>query len=191
MADTFSSPTVNVETWIRTQLWSSFQAWERSASSAESITNLRAFISTLSLISDGSFEVERRIYSMWTIATQTSNLLEEHQRKVTTMRSRMETLWAGGLRDQYRAEVEMARLLTSGLELRVRRIEMSFGHFATSWIQKLLPVLSVNSRSTPIGGSHRPSQSMSHPEELNLLARMLTEEMSGYVSLASDWENHQ
>jgi hypothetical protein len=86
--------------------------------------------------------------------------------------------------------MELGRLLIDGLELRAQRIVTAFGTYATSWIQRLPPVLSANCRNTPIGSSPRQSQYMSHPEELTLLARMLTEEMSGYTSLESDFRNH-
>nr|UGV21555.1 MAG: replication-associated protein [Giant panda Genomoviridae] len=97
MHDTFSSLTHNAATCPSGPCWTSFHHWELSASLDESSTRISAFISTCSQISDGSFEVEKLIFSMWTVGTQTSNALGELQRKVTTMRSRMETLSPGGL----------------------------------------------------------------------------------------------
>lgn len=172
-------------------LWNAFHHWELSASLQESVTRMGDFIYTSSQISDGSFEVERSIYSMWTVGTRTSNLLGEHLRRVTTTQSRMEMLLREAWSDPSgRAELELGRLLIDGLKLRVRRIERHFGNFAMSWIQRVLRVHSDSLQNTRTGNIERCLPSMSHQEDLNLLAEMLTEEMSGYASLVSDWESH-
>lgn len=148
------------------------------------------FIFTCSQTSDGSFEAEGLIYSMWTVGTQTLNLLREHQRRVTTTQSRMEMLSAEGWQGRSRAQWEMGRLLLSGLELRVRRLETNFGNFAMNWIPKLLHAISPHSASIATGDLPRCLPSMSTMDELNLFQAMVTEEVTGYRNLVSDWMNH-
>ena len=185
-----SSPTLNAMDWTPSELWSAFHHWELSASSAESVTRMEDFIFTCSQTSDGSFEVERLIYSMWTVGTQTLSLLREHQRRAMTTQSRMETLCAEGWVGRNRAEVEMGRLLLSGLELRKRRVETNFGNWCMNWIPKLLHARSTHSASMLTGDLPRSLPSMSTMDELSLFREMLTEEMTGYRSLVSDWQNH-
>ena len=185
-----SSPTPNVETSIPGELWNAFHLWELNASLDESITRMEDFIFTCSRTSDGSFEVERLTYSMWTVGTQTLHLLNEHRRRLTTTQSRMEMLSQEGWRGRSRAEWEMGRLLISGLELRRRRIETSFGLWSMNWIPKLLHARSTRSASMLTGDLPRSLPSMSTMEELSLFREMLTEEMTGYRSLVSDWMNH-
>lgn len=185
-----SSPTPNAETSIPGELWSAFHLWELSASLVESITRMEDFICTVSQISDGSFEVERLTYSMWTVGTQTLSLLREHLRRDTTTQSRMAMLSAEGWQGRSRAQWELGRLLRSGLELRKRRIETNFGLFVTNWIPKLLHALSTHSASMLTGDLPRNLPSMSTIDELALFREMLTEEMTGYRSLVSDWMNH-
>lgn len=148
------------------------------------------FIFTCSQTSDGSFEAERLTYSMWTVGTQTLSLLRGHQRRATTTQSRMAMLSAEGWRGRNRAEWEMGRLLTSGLELRKRRIETNFGNWCMNWIPKLLHAVSTHSASMLTGDLPRSLPSMSTMEELSLFQEMLMEEMAGYRNLVSDWQNH-
>lgn len=172
-------------------LWNAFHHWELSASLEESITRMEDFTYTASQTSDGSFEVERLTYSMWTVVTRTSSLLREHQRRVTTTQSRMETLLLEASNGQSeRAELELGRLLISGLRSRVQRIESHFGNFVMSWIPKLLLAHSGSSQSMQTGDLPRSLPSMSHHEDLSLLGEMLMVEMSGYNQLVSDWANH-
>nr|UGV21551.1 MAG: replication-associated protein [Giant panda Genomoviridae] len=190
MHDTFSSLTHNAATCPSGPCWTSFHHWELSASLDESSTRISAFISTCSQISDGSFEVEKLIFSMWTVGTQTSNALGELQRKVTTMRSRMETLSRVVSSDQT-ASMGAVRLLTCGLRLRARRIEASFGVFARNWIPRVCAAHSGSCRNSPTGDSPRSLPSMSHPEELTLFREMLMVEVHGWKQLVLDWETHQ
>nr|QUS52642.1 replication-associated protein B [Mute swan feces associated gemycircularvirus 1] len=185
-----SSPTHNAPSSIPGELWNAFHLWELSASSEESCTRMEDFIFTCSQTSDGSFEAERLTFSMWTVGTQTLSLLREHLRRATTTRSRMAMLSAEGWDGRNRAEWELGRLLTSGLELRKRRIETNFGLFAMNWIPKLLHAVSTHSASMLTGDLPRSLPSMSTHEDLTLFLAMLTEEMRGYRSLVSDWNSH-
>ncbi|ASH99144.1 putative ORF3 protein [Giant panda associated gemycircularvirus] len=192
MQDTFSSPTHNAETSVDFALWNAFHHWELSASSHESLTRMEDFICTVSQTSDGSFEVERLTYSMWTVTTRTLSLLREHQRRVTTTQSRMAMLLREASSDQSgRAELELGRLLISGLKLRVRRIENHFGSFVINWIPKVLHVHTASLPSMRTGDLQKCLPNMSHQEDLSLLGEMLMVEMSGYHQLVSDWETHR
>lgn len=190
MPDTSSSLTLNAETCPSGMCLTSLSDWELSASSQEKNIKLSAFISTCLLTSDGSFEVERLMYSMYTVGTQTSNLLAEHQRRVTTTQSRMVTSWLAAS-NGLRAESDLARILISGLRLRMQRIERHFGAWSRSWILSLCVAHSASCRNTPIGSTPRLLPCMSHPEDLRLLEEMLTDEIRGYRQLVSDWDNHR
>ena len=97
----------------------------------------------------------------------------------------------GGLRrGTASAEVEMGRLAISGLRLRVRRIENSFGNFVTSWIPRVLQQLSVNLEHTRTGNSLWPIQSINIPQGILSGLDSLTDEMIGYYNLESDLRNH-
>lgn len=173
-------------------LWNAFHRWEGNASLHESHTLMEEFISTCSSVSDGSFAVERLMFSMWTVGTQILSLLAEHRKRVTTMQLRAETLSVEDYDEgTVSAEVEMGRLAISGLRLRVRRIENSFGNFVTNWIPRVLQQLSLNLEHTRTGNSLWPIQSMNLP--LGILSGLdsLTDEMIGYYNLVSDLRNHE
>lgn len=99
-------------------------------------------------------------------------------------------LSAEGWQGRSRAQWELGRLLTSGLELRKRRIETNFGLWCMNWIPKLLHAVSTHSASMLTGDLTRSLPSMSTIDELALFREMLTEEMTGYRNLVSDWQNH-
>lgn len=160
---------------------------EGSVSLDERITRTEAFIYTCLSTSDGSFEVEGLMFSMWAIGTQTLRLLGDLRGRRTTMQSRMATSSVEVQND--RAEGEVRRLILSGLSLRVRRIERSFGDFCLSWIRKLLPVLSRHSASSPTGNLLQTLPPMSIHEEWSSSVETLTEEMIGYNNLVLDLEN--
>lgn len=190
MPDTSSSLTHNAATCPSGQCLTTLAHWELSASLDESITRISDFIFTCLQTSDGSFEVERLIYSMYVVGTQTSNVLGEHRRRVTTTQSRMATSWQAALNGRFPAQLDLGRLLIRGLRLRVRRLEENFGNFARSWIQRLCAVHSASCRNTPIGGLNRSLPCMSHPEDLTLLVEMMTDEIAGYHRLVLDWDRH-
>ena len=139
---------------------------------------------------NGSFEVDRLLYLMWTVTTRTSHLVRVHQRRVTTMRSRMETLSEGLSQDLSPAELEMGRLAINGLSLRVQRLVTTFGSWLTNWIRSLQSALSTNSRNGATGDLHLYALPISTHEELNLWSRTMTEDIRGYCNLALDLENH-
>lgn len=177
---------------MASELWTSFHHWERSASLDESVMRMEAFTSTCLSTSDGSFDHEEQMYSMWTVSTQTCRLLAEHQTRDTITRSRMETLSAEVLNDPTTspAELEIARLIRNGLKSRVRHLEMSFGRFATSWIRNRLRATSILCQSTPTGNLQRCLPCMSHHTELKASRAAWTEEIIGYNNLVLDVENH-
>lgn len=172
------------------ELWSAFHHWELSASLHESITRMEDFIFTVSSISAEDIAVGELIRSMWTVGTRTVSLLEDHRRRDTTTRSRMEMLSAEGWLGRNRAQRELGRLLIDGLELRRRRVETNFGNFAINWIPRLLHALSTHSASMLTGDLTRSLPSMCTMEELLLFQETLTEEIRGYRNLVSDWMNH-
>lgn len=185
-----SSPTLNRRDLTGGPLWTTFQRWEESASSQEKITLMEELISTFSATSDGSLEVERLIYSMWTIITQTLNLLKAHQRRATTTRSRMATLSAEALADQMPAELEIATLILDGLKLRVLKIENSFGNLFIVWIQKVQRALLRNSQSTVTGNSQFVLPIIHRQADLNSLMGLLMDDLIGYTNLAWEVDNH-
>lgn len=185
-----SSPTLSAESSTVSPLWTAFQAWEASVSSPEKNILMAGLISTCSAISDGSLEVERLIYSMYSVTTQTLTLLEAHQRRDTITQSRMATLSAEASRDRRPAELEIARLIRSGLRLRVRRIETSFGNWFMCWIPKVQRALSDSCRNTVTGNSLLLLPHMHRQPELNSMTALLMEDLIGYNNLAWEVDNH-
>nr|UQB76455.1 replication associated protein [Flumine genomovirus 6] len=186
-----SSPTLNAESLMVSSLWTTFRRWEASVSWQEKVTRMGDFTYTCFAISDGSFEVEKLMYSMWQVSTQTLNLLEEHQRRDSIIRSRMETSSVeDSVVQRGRAEEEMGRLYLAGLRSRVQAVETSFGNWCTAWIPRVQLALSRRSPSTPTGNLLLTLPVMSHHWELNSLAETWTEEMTGYHNLVWEVENH-
>lgn len=175
---------------MASELWTSLHHWEQSASLDESVTRMEDFTSTCLSTSNGSFDHEELMFSMWTVSTQTSRLLVAHQTRDTTTRLKMETLCAETSPDRSPAELEIARLIRTGLQLRARNVEKSFGRFATSWIRSRLRATSILCKSTPTGNLQRCLPCMSHHMELGASKEAWTEEMIGYSSLVSDVESH-
>lgn len=186
-----SSPTLNQLVLTDGPLWNTFQRWEASVSSQEKITLMEELISMFSVTSDGSLEVEKLMYSMWVIITQTLNLLEEHQRRDTTMRSRMAMLSAEASADQQPAELEIARLILNGLRLRVLRLENSFGNTFTTWIQRVQLALSRNCQNIATGNTLYMLPNIGRQPELNSLMEILMDDMIGYSSLAWEVDHHE
>lgn len=173
------------------QLWNAFRIWERSVSLDESITKLEDFISTCFAISDGSFEVERQIYSMYMVVTQMSRLLRAHLNRAVNTQSRMAILSVEDLSTQSSsAELEMGRLVIHGLRLRVRRIENRFGNYAMHWIPRLLRLLSLHLANTVTGNMQLQFQSTVTLRDLDLKAEQVMAEINGYYSLELDLESH-
>lgn len=184
------SPTPSAETSTRGELWNAFHHWEVNASLDESITRMEDFIFTAMSCSNGGFEAERLMFSMSTVGTRTLAVLNEHRRRITTTRSRMEMLSAEGWEGRSRAQWELGRLLISGLESRRQRIETNFGNWCINWIPKLLCATSTHSAAMQTGDLPRCLPSMSTMDELSLFREMLTAEIDGYRNLVSDWMNH-
>lgn len=183
---------LNAEISMASTLWSSFHHWQRSVSLEESCTRMEEFTSTCLSTSDGGFDLESQAYLMWEASTQTLVLLREHLTRDTNTRLRMETLSAEASpsRTASRAEAEIARLIRSGLKLRVQKVERSFGAFSTNWIRNRLRATSILCRSTPSGNLQRCLPCMSHHQALASSMEKLTGEMIGYRSLVLDLESH-
>jgi len=186
-----SSPTHNVESLTLSELWIAFQNWQGNVSLDESLTLMEEFTCIASSTSDGSFEVEKLMYSMWEVSTQTLAALVAIRKRATITQSRMETLYAEGLPDPHlRCEVEMALLIQNGLRLHRLKIETSFGNWCTSWILRVQQLLFPNFRNTAIGNLRLMLPRMSHQQELSSLEERLTVETIGFYNLESDLRNH-
>lgn len=183
---------LNAESSMLSSLWTCFRHWELSASLQESFTRMVAFTSTALSTLDDDTDHDRLRSSMLEVTTPMLWLVEEHLTKDMLMRSRMEMSYAGGSGSLTgsRAEREIARLIRSGLRLRVQLIERSFGDFCMSWIQSRRLATTILSRSTLTGDLNQCLPYMSHPLELHSAEERLMAEMIGYRSLESEWENH-
>lgn len=182
---------LNAESSVDGTLWNAFRHWEASASLDESIMRMEDFISTCFAISDGSFEVEKLIFSMSTVTTQTLRRLEALRSWDTTMQSRMVTLFAEDWEDQsWIAEVEMVRLMRSGRRSRQRRIEMSFGNWCTDWILSLLHAHSRSSRSTQTGNFALWSQHTRIQQGFRSLEEILMGDLIGLDNLELAERHH-
>lgn len=176
-----SSPTPSLETNSTIgQLWTCLATWELSVSLDESFTKMAEFTTTYSLISDGSFRQERLTYSMWEATTQTSSLLVELRRRLTTTHARMETLLQEGLED--RAEIAIATLIASGVRRHMRDLLRNFCTFAISWLRE------ISSEDFPrfapiLTGNGIEFQNTINPRELSLTRQQLRESTSGCHSL--------
>lgn len=182
------SPTHNAGTLTPNELWTMFQRWEGSVSWEESHTLMGELISMSLSSSDGSLEVEKLMFSMSEVGTRMSSLLGEHLGRAMTTRARAEILSADDSNAQLRwdARVELAKIIQTGLESRMREIEKSFGIWYTSWIQRLQLVLTHNWPSTSTGNLLLTLPSMSIPGEYLLSMDTLMEEMIGYRNLGSE-----
>ena len=110
------------------------------------------FISTYSLISDGSLAVERLMYSMWEAVTLTSRSVDALRGRRTTTQSRMETLLQGGSSDPTkRAEMALGRLILRGIQSSRLKLLKSFGHFAMTWLHEILLARFPHFRSIATG----------------------------------------
>lgn len=76
-----------------------------------------------------------------------------HQKRVTIMRSKMETLSEERLTDPYRAESHVVRLHRCGLRLSWQKLERSFLNCARSWIHDHSALALWGSASTLIGST--------------------------------------
>jgi len=172
-------------------LWNAFRHWEANASLDESVTRMEDFTSTCFAISDGSFEVEKLIFSMSVVSTRTLRRLEALRSWDSTMQSRMVTLFAGDWEDQtWLAEVQMAKLMRSGRRSRLRRIETSFGNWCIDWILRLLRVHSRSSKSTQTGNFDLWNQSTRIQAGFRSLEEILMEDLIGLDNLASAEMSH-
>jgi len=186
-----SLPIPNAGISTLSELWTSFQDWQGNVSLDESITRMVDFTSMFFATSDGSFEAEELMYSMWTESIQMLSRLMALQKRDSITRSRMATLYAevsDGLAGHH-AEISMGRLILSGVGLRKQRLETSFGNWCTSMIQELQSLLFPHFRNTAIGNFNIMLPSMSHLPERSSLEETLMAEMIGCDNLVSDlWQ---
>nr|WPD49009.1 MAG: replication-associated protein [Grus nigricollis-associatied genomovirus] len=169
--------------------WTCLETWELSASLEERSMLMAEFISMYSLISDGSFRRERFVYSMWEASTQTSSLLAALQRRLTTTRSRMATLWQADLED--RAETAIGTLIISGVRRHIADLLTSFCTFATSWLREILSAPFQTSGPTLTGSGTPEFPNTVSPLELSLTRQRLRESTSGCHSLLLELANHE
>ncbi|ALC04312.1 putative protein [Gemycircularvirus gemy-ch-rat1] len=172
-------------------LWGCSQRIELSVPLEESLTLMGEFTSTLSSISADSSAVERLMFSMWEAATLTYRSLEGLQRRATTTGSRM-AMWSqedSNGRYLDRAEVALARLVLSGLQLRWQRTQENFGDFVTSWLQNMSAALSTASGATQTGSSGLWMNPTLPPMEYGLTRQRLRESTSGSVRLVWDLDH--
>lgn len=144
---------LSVETCALSRCATILARWELSASSGESRTKMAEFISTLSLISAQSADLETLASLMLEDATQMLYHLAVHRRRVGTMRRKMETLRQGDLSDQ--TEADFLQLAMRGIQLSHARVETSFGVLSRNWLLEASCVISTVSEHTRIGSSGR------------------------------------
>lgn len=173
------------------QLWTTFQAWEASASSPEKSTRILDFISIASSTSEKSSAAGELISLMSKVVIQTSrDLMELHgQALITRSRMVMSSVEDSSGRRNL-AQNELRRMALSGLRSRTRAIESIFGNWFITWIPRLQLALTGNWPSMPTSGLAIPIPCMTHQEDLTLFSEMLMVAMSGSRNLALDLENH-
>lgn len=151
---------------------------------------LEEFIFTCSSISAENFDPGMFVSSMWTVGTRTLFLLEELQRKVTTMRSKMEMWSRVGLRDRFLAEECLWELRESAMLRTSANLRRSFLSYATKWIEVLSSNLSPSIRLTVSGDLPPSLNPLCHPSQLVSSVASLMDEMIGWRSLELELEAH-
>lgn len=164
--------------------WTVLEAWELSASSAESHMRMVDFITMYSAISDGSLAQEKLTYSMWEAATQTSSQLEGLRRKLTTTHARMAMWSLEGSRDL--AQTQIGTLMISGLQRHIRDLLASFCTFATNWLHEISYEASLSLRRTLDGSGMTQPLPTNSPAELCITRKQLMDCVHGCFRLNSD-----
>lgn len=142
------------------------ETFAMASSSGENVTLMAEFTTTLLSTSDGSVAFETHAFSMWTVTTQTSSLLEDLRLEATITRQKMVTLLLESSGDllgdpeAVRMEVEYQEMVISGLNSWAQKLEMSFLRYSQSMLRKLSSVLSHQSPSMRIGSMRQAEESM-------------------------------
>jgi hypothetical protein len=185
MHDMHSLPTPNVESYALSELWTCFRQWEASVSLDESITRMEEFTSIALRILGEDFEQEEPMLSMSEVITRTLASLMALRERVTITQSKMgmwsQVAWNDLM--EYRAEMELGRLIISGARLQRQRVENRFGIWFMIWIQSLQSHASLNYRNTANGSTDTLLYPTDHQKELDFEEMMLMEEVLGCYSL--------
>ena len=171
-------PFRNVETSTLLQWSIILRDLELNASSEERITQMGAFICTLSLTSGGSIEQGTREHSMFKDSTLMYRRLAEHRKTVMTMQSKTETLWLGDLNDLL--EAEWHQLVMCGLKSSMQRMSQSFGRYANHWLHVHWSLNSHNSEPSLPGSFPLSESRMKLRRELSSTRLGWLNSMNGY-----------
>jgi len=175
------SPMRNVETSILLQWSTILLSLELNASSEERITQMGAFICTLSLTSAGNIGPGTLEHSMFKDATRMYRHHVEHQKRGMIMQSKMETLLQGDSKDLQ--EAEWIQLVMCGLRSSTQRTSKTFGTFANHWLHVHLSPNSHNSEHSLPGNSHQSECRMKLRRELTSTRLGWLNSMAGYETI--------
>ena len=131
------------------------------------------------------FEQEEPMLSMSEVTTRTLASLMALRERVTITQSKMgmwsQVAWNDLM--EYRAEMELGRLIISGVRLQRQRVENRFGIWFMIWIQSLQSHASLNYKNTANGSTDTLLYPTDHQKELDFEEMMLMEEVLGCYSL--------
>lgn len=125
------------------------QNYEQNASSREKPMLMVELIYTALSISQGNFEVEEEMCSMYMAATQMFHLRTQHHKRASTMRARTVTLWQGGLNDQMLAKSLETEI--SGMISRLQKVEKIFSVYCWNLLRDSYAVALPSLKSTLTG----------------------------------------
>jgi hypothetical protein len=148
---------------IHSQWLTILHRWDLSASLGEKIMLMEEFTYMLSQCGNRNSAHETLENSMYADTIQTWSLVMVLQRRVGTMRRKMETLWAEGLSD--RAEADWVKLLQSGARSSLLNLLSSFGMLLHAWTHVRFAAASSRSRSLLPGSTDPTLPSMRHRQE--------------------------
>lgn len=156
MQNTSSSRTLSQRGLMSGPLTTISRHLVQNASLQERIMLLEVLISTLSLLSSGSFDPDDPISLMLEASIRTLAHLEATQEAVTTMQSRMARSSQEGL--SVLAEVEFQRLQLRGIGLSQLQVLENFGTLFESWLQRRLSSDGKRSRDSLVTSSPKSAR---------------------------------
>lgn len=152
MSDDSFSRTPNVVHSTLSRLATISRSFTLNVSWDESFTLMEEFICMYSSISDGSFQAERLMFSMWEASTLTSKSVDALHGRCMITQSKMAMFAPEASNGQpRRAETAMGRLILHGIRSSLQRLLRNFGHFAMTWLQEICVVLFPAYRNTSTG----------------------------------------
>jgi len=152
MSDDSSSPIPNAAHSTLLRLATISRLFTLNVSWDESFTLMEEFTCMYSSISDGSFPVERLMYSMWEAATLTSRSVDVLHGRCMITQSKMAMFAPEDSSGQTRrAETAMGRLIIHGIRSSLQRLLKSFGHFVMTWLQEICVALFPHFKNTSTG----------------------------------------